>query len=181
MKIEEILNETDATLDKRVLASQKLVKSADLRNQAAELIKNQDKDFALKALMVFEVIGRERFDTLEAFIPSLINHGKLYKDSSSRRCLSKIYNLAICSDKNPETHFNLSRQSKLAIIEQSFLWMVSQEATAVKVFSMQNIFDLKEEESWISEQLQGILEKDIAQSSAGYKSRGIKILRKLKQ
>jgi len=181
MKIQEILDRTNATLDKRTLASQKLIESEELRKQTLELIKTHDKDFSLKALMVLEVLGREHFEMLEPSIPFLIMYGKLYKDSSSRRCFSKIYNFAIKSDRSPETHFNLTRQSKSEIIEQSFLWLVSQEATAVKVFSMQNIFELREEESWISEQLKGILEKDMTRSSAGYNSRGIKILRKLKQ
>ena len=181
MIIQDILNKTDATLNKRTLASQKLIESEELRKQAVELIKNKDKDFSLKALMVLEVLGRDHFKMLEPYIPSLIKYGKLYTDSSSRRCFSKIYNFAINSDKSSETHFNLSTQSKLEIIEQSFLWLVSIEKTAVKVFSMQNIFELREEVPWISDQLKGILEKDIVHSSAGFKSRGIKILRKLKQ
>ena len=181
MKIQDILSKTDASLKKRILASEELIKSETLRRQAVELIKTQDKDFSLKALLALEVLGRDHLDLLESYLPSLITYGKAYQDSSSRRCLSKIYNFAIRRYINSETTFNLSTTLKLEIIEQSFLWLVSQEATAVKVFSMQNIFELREEKPWIPKELEGILEKDMAHSSAGYKSRGIKILRKLKQ
>ncbi len=181
MKIQEILNKTDATLIKRTMASQKLIESEELRKQAVELIKNRDTEYSLKALMVLEVFAREHFEYLKPYLPSLIIYGKEYNDSSSRRCLSKIYNFAINSANKFESNFNLSNQSKSGIIEQSFLWLVSKEKTAVKVFCMQNLYELREEKHWISDQLKGILEKDMAQSSAGFKSRGIKILRKLKQ
>ena len=181
MRARSILDQVDATIKKREEAAEKISGSHELLNEVMQYIFKHDEAYSLKALMVIEVLGRKNFRCLHSYIPELVLSGKLYTDSTSRRCLAKIFNFAINEHLNSGSNFHLNTSIRSEIIDLSFLWLVSEEQTAVKVFSMQNIYDLKNEREWISEELKAILEKDIISSSAGYKSRAIKILRKLKQ
>ncbi|WP_298526290.1 hypothetical protein [uncultured Christiangramia sp.] len=56
---------------------------------------------------------------------------------------------------------------------------MNDEKTATKVFAIQNIYDLRKEEKWIETELISLLEKNISTSTPGYRSRALKILRKL--
>ncbi len=181
MRARAILDQVNATIKKREEAAEKISGSDELLNEVMQYIVNHDEAFSLKALMVIEVLGRKNFNCLHPYISELVISGKGYTDSSSRRCLAKIYNFAIKNYLDPNSNFQINTSERSVIIDLSFLWLISEEQTAVKVFSMQNIYDLKNEREWISEELKGILEKDIISSSGGYKSRAIKILRKLRQ
>ncbi|MCH4822921.1 hypothetical protein ML462_07015 [Gramella lutea] len=180
MTAEQILTNVDASLQKREKAAEILASSEDLRRQSLSFIENRT-DLSLNGLMVFEILGRMDFNLITPFISTLVQIAHHFTDSSSRRYLAKIFSFAISADKENVSQFHLSPTTKLKIIELSFLWLISEEKTAGKVFSMQNIYDLKDEESWIEIELKAILEKDLPGSSAGYKSRGSKILRKLRQ
>ncbi|MGA8853023.1 MAG: hypothetical protein WB492_02485, partial [Christiangramia sp.] len=138
-------------------------------------------EFSLKCLMALEMLGRNNFQFLRPYSSQLILSGKLFSDSSSKRCLAKLYGLIIDEHLNKQSEFKLTRNLKQEILELNFNWLLSQEKVAVKVFSIQNIYDLRHEEDWIGEELKGILEKEILNSSAGYKSRATKILRKLNE
>ncbi len=176
----DILNNVDASLDKRKSAAHLLSESSDLMRQTIT-IAQENNELSLNALMVFEVLGRSDFSKLEPVVSRLIDAANIFKNASSRRCLAKIFNFAINRHMDELSEFELSREEKSEIIKLSFLWLISNEKTAVKVFSMQNIYDLREDENWIKEELKGIIRKDLPNSSAGYKSRGVKILRKLEQ
>ncbi|QYA26778.1 hypothetical protein G3I01_15180 [Gramella sp. MT6] len=180
MRARSILDQVNATIKKREEAAEKISGSDELLNEVMQYIFKHDEAFSLKALMVIEVLGRKNFSCLYPYISELVISGKGYTDSSSRRCLAKIYNFSINKHLDPNSNFQFNTSIRSTIIDLSFLWLISEEQTAVKVFSMQNIYDLKNEREWISEELKGILDKDIVSSSAGYKSRAIKILRKLR-
>ena len=178
MTAKEILINTDATINKRKQAADLLLKSPKLLRDFIEIVVTA-KDLSVKAAYVIEVLSRQNFEIISQYIPALIPSGKKQTDSSARRCLAKIYNLALNKHYDSNSNFCLSEDLKKEILELSFLWLGSKEKAALQVFSMQNIYDLKDEASWIKEELKGILEKDIMNSSAGYKSRASKILRKL--
>jgi len=181
MAAEKVLTRMDATLSNRESAADIILKEQAVLKQTITFIIQKEKDLCLKALMAIEVLARNNFHAIHIFIAELVHSGKLYSDSSSRRCLAKIYGFAIKEDSNEISKFRLNSEIKKEIIALSFLWLVSKEKTAVLVFSMQNLYELRQEEKWITNELQGILEKELPNSSAGYRSRGRKILRKLKQ
>ena len=158
-----------------------LAQDPEYLNECIELIVKHNDDFSLKCLMAIEMLSRNRFHFLKPYSSQLILCGKLFSDSSSRRCLAKLYGLIIDENLNKQSKFELTRNLKQEILELNFKWLLSQEKAAVKVFSMQNIYNLRHEEDWIGKELKGILEKEILNSSAGYKSRATKILRKLNE
>ena len=179
MNTEDLLKKTDASLIRREQTANILLQNPLILKETIAIIRKKEKDLNLKALMAVEVLARNHFEVLHRFVPELVNSGKLYSDSSSRRCLAKIYMFSIESDLMHSSEFNLNSELKKQVLELSFLWLIDKEKTAVKVFSMQNIFQLRHEEPWVREELKGIIEKGLPKSSAGYRSRATKILRKL--
>ncbi|GAA4322320.1 hypothetical protein GCM10023115_50340 [Pontixanthobacter gangjinensis] len=177
MNFEEILEKTDTTLKSRQQAAVLFLKHPQFLKFCVMIIQKA-RPLSVKALFILEVLSRQNFEILIPFIPDLIRSGKYHSDSACRRCLAKIYGLALENNFSSST-LNLSPELKKEILELSFTWLVSEEKVAVKVFSMQNIYELRNEDSWVKEELKGILEKDIQKSTAGYRSRASKILRKL--
>jgi len=179
MQTQEILSNLDSSLAKRKAAAGIILKNPSLLPEFISIIVRNEKDHALKALMALEILSREHFQVLQDYAPQLINAGEIYLDSSSRRYLSKIYGQAILADAGNQSSFNLPSAIKKQIIELSFSWLISNEKTAVKVFSMQNLFDLRNVEPWISDELKAAILKEFPISSQGFKPRATKILRKL--
>jgi len=180
MKAGNILLQMDNSLSKRKAAANKILKDHAILKETIALINSNEKNLSLKALMALEMLSRNNFQAIQAYSSELIHSGKLYHDSSSRRYLSKIYGQAIQVNLDNTSSFYLVSELKKEIIELSFLWLISNEKTAVKVFSMQNIFDLRLEKPWITEELRGVIEKEFPNSSQGFKPRATKILRKMK-
>ncbi|SDR85343.1 hypothetical protein [Gramella sp. MAR_2010_147] len=179
MKIESILLNIDSTLATREAAAHFILKHPQYLPQTITIITEKKKDLSLKALMALEILSRNNFKNIQRYTPELVHSGKLYNDSASRRYLSKIYGKAILACSDMKYNYNLTSVLKKEIIELSFLWLISKEETAVKVFSMQNLYDLRNEQPWISEELKAIIEKEFPVSSQGFKPRATKILRKL--
>ena len=179
MKAQEILLNLDSSLAKRKAAAVTILKNQHLLPDLISIIVQNEKEYSLKALMAFEILSREHFRAIQEYTPQLVDAGKFYLDSPSRRYLSKIYGQAIHADDGNANSFNLPSIVKKKIIKLSFLWLISNEQTSVKVFSMQNLFDLRKEEKWISEELKAAREKEFSVSSQGFKPRATKILRKL--
>ncbi|MDR5590076.1 hypothetical protein [Christiangramia sp. SM2212] len=179
MKLTGILKNMDASLANREKVADKILENPELFSEVVLFIKSSNPELSSKTLLALEIISRNNFEFIQQLIPELIVSGKKLKDSSSRRCLSKIYGLAINKEQDQSGNYTLSSKLKKDIIELSFQWLISDEKPAVKVFSMQNLFDLRNEQKWITAELKAILQKDILDSSAGYKSRATKILRKL--
>ncbi|CAL66067.1 hypothetical protein [Christiangramia forsetii] len=181
MNGEKLLLNMDLSIAERRFAANLILENQDLLDELIVFINKNESKLALLALRAIEVLAQSHFEIIHKFIPELIHSGKLYSDSSSRRCLAKIYGFAIKENSNKISGFKLTSELKKEIIELSFLWLISIEKTAVKVFSMQNIYDLKMEEHWIAQELIGVIEKEFPNSSQGFKPRAIKILRKLRE
>lgn len=181
MKVEQLLGNIDTSLARRKLAASQLIKDPSLIKLLIRTILRDNKDFGPKALMILEVLGRSNFELIEGYFSNLLKAAKKYKHSSSRRYLSKIFGFGIKSHFQRNTQFQLEPVEIQTIIKLSFSWLIEDEKVAVQVFSMQNIFDLRHEESWIGGELKGILEKEITLKSAGYRARASKLLMKLQE
>ncbi|TQI70957.1 hypothetical protein JM79_1883 [Gramella sp. Hel_I_59] len=164
------------------LASRKyateFILSNNLLPQTIELIKFP-QELSIKAWMIIEMLGRDNCAILGEFMSTIINSGKLYSDSSSKRCMMKIFGFLVESHFYKNSPINLNPAEIEEIIRLSFKFLMNDEKTAVKVFAMQNIYDLRTEEKWIESELKALLEKDISASTSGYRARALKILRKL--
>ncbi|MEX0275309.1 MAG: adenylosuccinate lyase [Flavobacteriaceae bacterium] len=65
------------------------------------------------------------------------------------------------------------------IVEACFDWLLGQHKIAPQAYSMQTLFLLGQKFDWIHPELRGILERNYAQGSAGYRARARKILAKI--
>jgi len=178
MNTEKLLLNMNSSLVQRSHMAQKILDDDIVISEVIAIVQN-NMDLSLKALMALEVLSRDHFEKLQKYIPALADVGKLCVNSASRRYLSKIYGQAIQANAKTDHNVYLTSKVKKQIIELSFFWLISNEETAVKMFSMQNLFDLRHEEIWISEELKAIIEKQFPVSSQGFKPRATKILRKL--
>lgn len=61
-----------------------------------------------------------------------------------------------------------------------FDWLIGEHKVATKVFAMTSLFYLGERFNWVRPELKSLLELQIGGGTAGFKSRGGKILEKLK-
>ena len=176
-RVEKILENTSLKLASRQHAA-KLVLTNNLLPQTIEFIK-LPQELSMKAWMIIEIIGRDNVEILDEFIPDIVNNGKMYSDSSSKRCIMKIISFLVDSHFHSNSSIHLHHVEKKEVIRLSFQYLMNDEKTAVKVFAMQNIYDLRNEEKWIETELISLLEKNISTSTPGYRSRALKILRKL--
>jgi len=175
--VQEILENTNLRLASRKYAAE-FILSNNLLPQTIELIKFP-QELSMKAWMILEMLGRDNCDLLGESMSSIINSGKLYSDGSSKRCMMKIFGFLVESHFHKNSPIHLNHAEIKEIIRLSFQFLLNDEKTAVKVFAMQNVYDLKTEEKWIESELKALLEKDISALTSGYKSRASKILRKL--
>ena len=61
------------------------------------------------------------------------------------------------------------------IIEAGFQWMISDQKIAVQAYTMQTLYLLGTEFSWVHDELALTIEKNMPHGSAGYKNRGNEI------
>ncbi|WP_405198940.1 hypothetical protein [Christiangramia sp. LLG6405-1] len=176
-EVQEILENTSLRLASRKYATE-LILSNNLLPQTIELIKFP-QELSIKAWMIIEMLGRDNCEILGEFMSTIINSGKLYSDGSSKRCMMKIFSFLVESHFHKKSPIHLNHSEIKEIIRLSFQFLMNDEKTAVKVFAMQNAYDLRTEEKWIESELKALLEKDISASTSGYRSRALKILRKL--
>jgi len=176
-RVEKILENTSLKLASRQHAAE-LVLTNNLLPQTIEFIK-LPQELSMKAWMIIEIIGRDNVEILGEFIPDIVNNGKMYSDSSSKRCMMKIFSFLVKSHLHKSSSIHLNHAEIKEIITLSFQFLMNDEKTAVKVFAMQNIYDLRNEKKWIETELKALLEKNISTSTPGYRSRALKILRKL--
>ena len=176
-RVEKILENTSLKLASRQHAAE-LVLTNNLLPQTIEFIK-LPQELSMKAWMIIEIIGRDNVEILGEFIPDIVNNGKMYSDSSSKRCMMKIFSFLVKSHFHKSSSIHLHHAEIKEIIRLSFQYSMNDEKTAIKVFAMQNIYDLRKEEKWIETELISLLEKNISTSTPGYRSRALKILRKL--
>ena len=177
--IEEILRKVDSSLYNRQKAASILLEEPEQIRAAVELLAIPENDLSIKALYTLEVLGRSHPEALFPYLSDLLRFATLYDDSSARRCFAKIF--SFFTNEKHIRHFSFDNHLKDDIVDICFSWLISEGKTAVKVFCMQCIFDLRKHKKWIPLELKALLEKDLPSANAGYKARGRLILRKLKQ
>ena len=94
-RVEKILENTSLKLASRQHAAE-LVLTNNLLPQTIEFIK-LPQELSMKAWMIIEIIGRDNVEILGEFIPDIVNNGKMYSDSSSKRCIMKIISFLVDS------------------------------------------------------------------------------------
>ncbi|WP_026916048.1 hypothetical protein [Christiangramia portivictoriae] len=177
IQVEKVLEMTGMALASRKQAAD-LIVSEKLISHIIQFI-SQPQELSGKAWMVLEIIGREHCELIAPFASMIISSGKLHECGSSKRFIMKIFNFLVEDFGSAKATVCMDQSDIEEIIQLSFHFLLNNEKTAVKVFAMQNIYELSDHETWIRPELKALLAKDIETSSAGYRSRASRILRKL--
>ncbi|MFC7358555.1 adenylosuccinate lyase [Jejudonia soesokkakensis] len=142
----------------------------------------KDKKIATKAAWVLEFVCRSKlsllFPHLNTFIiqlPKAEGHGALRAVS----LICELLMLDYYKNKNAKLQAILTSQHKTIITECCFDWMITNQKVACQARAMLALYLLGTEIDWIHPELQAILNQNIVKGSAGYKSRGGKILEKI--
>ncbi len=151
-----------------------------------ELLKycfKNDEDISYKANWSLEFVCLENLELLYPHFDFFFkNLPDAYKHQSVRP-LSHICEM-ICiryyKKKDPLLLKILNATHKEVMIECSFDWLITDQKIACQARAMLCLYYLGTEFDWIHEELAQILERNIPSGSAGYKSRGKKILSKIK-
>ena len=75
----------------------------------------------------------------------------------------------------------LTMKHKEIMTECGFDWLITNQKVACEAYSIHALYLLGTEIDWIHPELKTIIEQNIHQKSAGYKSQGRKILEKIKK
>lgn len=171
-----IINNANFSIESRKQSAEFFIRNPEYISDLVLALSEETSEIQLKILMILEVLSRENLVLLSPFINEIVNKISTANNTSEKRLFSKIIHFVLNYEK-----IKIEQATKDLIIGKSFDWLLTEKATAVQVFSMQNIYDLKAEADWIAPELQAVLENQLPGASAGFHSRAVKILKKLKQ
>ena len=166
--------------ENRMQIAKTLTQDIDLQNQSFHsLAKLSDKKIHSRISWVIDLAIELRPDLFLDRLPFLVKEIKRWTDQSSLRSLLRACVHLIAYDDQQGQQF-ISTKQKKTLIEPCFELLISQHPVAVKVHSMQLLYELKDLESWVKEALYLELSKNIDTQSPAYSSRAKLILSKLK-
>ncbi len=143
----------------------------------------QDKNNEFNASWVFDHLIRKRQTLILPFVNPFIGNLKNLKSESCIRPMAHTCQLlteAYFETKKPEFVKAITDQSLEELVNVCFEWFIGNHKVAAKVFAMTSLYHLGKRFDWIHPELRLILEDTIATGTAGYQSRGKKLLGKLK-
>lgn len=177
------LNYVNHSREKRLLYANLVINNKELVLPLLEILFNVDDKISCRAAWVFEFMCGKN---LEEIIPHLDlfteNISKVHLDPAVRP-VAKVCEYLIKAYYSKHNHViksHLSETHKEKIIEACFDWMINDEKTAPKAYSMNSLYLLGTEYDWVHPELAIILERDFQIQSSGFKSRARHILKKMK-
>ena len=175
----EKLNYTNARRDSRSQVANWVLSRPEVFPELLDLCFHTKDDISYKATWILEFVCLERIELLYPYLDVYFeNLPKVYKDQAVRP-LAKICELLAVQyykAKNPEVVRLLNESYKQTMIECCFDWLITNQRVACEVYAMSALFYLGTEFDWIHSDLKTIIEANIHERSAGYKSRGKKVL-----
>ena len=176
------LNYVSATRVCRSKYANMVIDQKELIKPILEIVFMVDDKLSSRAAWVFEFACK---DDITIILPHLdyftSNISRLKLDSTTRPC-AKIIEILIelyYKKQDPIIKEALNKVHREAIVESCFDWMIRNEKIAVKAYSMNALYYLGTEFSWIYPELKNILQKDYPHQSSGYKARARHILAKI--
>lgn len=178
------LNDVNHSKEKRLYYANLVIHQPELIQPLLEILFDVDDKISCKAAWVFEFMCGEQLQHIFPYLDMFTaNIHKVHLDSAVRP-VAKVCELLATTYYNHEdselrSHF--TSQHKENIIEACFDWMINDEKVAPKAYSMNALYLLGREYSWIHDELIMLLERDFAMQSAAFIARARHILKKLKR
>lgn len=143
-----------------------------------------DDKVSCRAAWVLEFVCGENLEVIIPFLDKFTeNLGKVHLDSAVRPVAKVCEYLVKAYYSKTDNNIKAALQPKFKehIIEACFDWMISNQKVAVKAYSMNTLYLLGQDHSWIHPELKIILERDFNSNSAGFKARARHILKKINE
>ena len=140
-----------------------------------EIVFDVHNKTSIKAAWVLEFVCIKNLDWLLPHLDYFIQNIDKVKFDSAVRPISKICNLlAISFNSKKDILFNnfLTKTYIDKIIEAGFDWMISDYKVATKAYTMNCLYIFGKNYDWVHQELKLIIEQNMMQESAAYKSRG---------
>jgi len=137
---------------------------------------------SVRAAWILEFICRKDIDFIAPYLNVFTENIKNIHLGPAVRTVAKICELlamAYTNKTNNAIKTLLTQVHKDRIIETCFDYMINNEKTAPKAYSMNTLFILGEEYKWVHPELFLILERDFKMQSSGFKARARHILNKI--
>jgi len=177
------INYAKAYRKNRLAAAEWVLEYPETFEELLQFCFHEDEKLATKATWAFEFICRRQLPMIYPHLDELISNLHKVRGDGALRSMAFMCELITLGyyKKNDEIlRENFTAKHKEIMTEHCFDWMISNQKVACQARAMTALYLLGTEIDWIHPELQTILEQNIHQGSAGYKSRGGSILRQIK-
>ena len=179
----EELNYVNHSRENRIRYANLLLKNPELVLPALNILFMVDDSVSCRAGWILEFMSTEN---IEAILPHLDffteNMHKVHLDSAVRPIAKICEHLTIAyyGKKSSQVKNFLTKIHRERITEVCFDYMINDNKTAPKAYSMNSLYLLGFEFDWIHKELANILERDFNMQSSGFKARAKHILKRIK-
>lgn len=180
----EQINYDKAYRENRLAAAEWVIAHPETFEELLAYCFHTDEKLATKATWAFEFICRRQLPMIFPHLDYLFNNLHKSRGDGALRSMAfmcELIAIRYYKDKDETLSRLFTAAHKEIMTEQCFDWMISNEKVACQARAMTALYYIGTEIDWIHPELQTIIEQHIHQGSAGYKSRGAKILSQIKQ
>lgn len=156
-----------------------VIENKELFKYLLEIVFEFENKLSIKAAWVLEFVCAEKLDWLAPHLNYFTENINKVKFDSAVRPVSKICEFlakAYTSKKPSIIKNEITKEHINNIIEAGFDWLIGNQKVAVKVYSMEMLFQFGKNTDWAHKELQLIILQNITNESAAYQARGKKIL-----
>jgi hypothetical protein len=154
------------------LTANMAVDDPSLLKPLIDLAFNDTDPWSQRASRVVAICSCRIPSLIKPFAKSLVRNMRSFRSEGVRRNFLKIFT---------EVPINLPVKEQGILMSLCFDYLNGENSVSVKVYSMEVLYLLSRDYPEIKEELRVVIEDQIADSSAGFKSRGNKILTKLRK
>ncbi|MBL7473151.1 hypothetical protein [Robertkochia sediminum] len=180
-EIQDLLKKTSARREEREFAAKIIQNSPEGCATLMKAILQGDREMQIKGCWVLEIVLLNDPTLLESHAKRFMNLIGNLTHGSAIRPVAKILAFwceAAYSGKNTD-YPPLDTNEPERMAKSCFSWMLEDHPVAVKVYSMEALFHLGKEMSWIHPELKAYLLKHYANQSPGFQARAKRLLKKL--
>lgn len=127
---------------------------------------------------IWDGVIRKDLQTAWPLLPSIFQRMGQAACEGVVRVLAKTCEIASSSQhvQSKRDSCTLATADKQHMIDACFGWLQGEHKVATRVFAMTALWNLREEEDWITEALRQEINRQLPKSSAGFRNRALKIL-----
>lgn len=140
----------------------------------------EDVNLSTKAIWSLEFVCREDLTLLYPYLEEISEFMPKANTDGAKRTLSylcELLTIAYYKEEDQELKEAFSETQKKYMINACFDWLIANEKVACEVRAFTALYYFGQEYDWIHPELNQILKTNLHQKSAGYQSRGKKILK----